>query len=287
MQLDEMQSNSPRLLQLNKPATPVFSDTGQQMKELTRYIEETPVSSAVQDIGQANAIAAQYAAMQPAGAQTTGGDLSDVTVNGAALGSFLGGLLDNEQNVEQGVINGAVAGASMGGLYGAAIGAAVGGIAELFQGHDHPDTAMRKEIKNQLKPLMGDNLEFADAGGELRSLHHYDYNIDFEKPGMEQAVMLSAGLGPLIAGNGGKFGRDMIGIFANAIRDDDPSRIMQNAVNLVNTMGVNPEALKVGLTQLYQSGRLTAADYVAGIRSFDLLSAATNVSRPPASQTVQ
>jgi hypothetical protein len=286
MQLDKPQNYSSGLVQLNQPVTPgTPGDTGHRTKELI-FHDDTPVPSAVQEVEQANLIAAQYTVQAP-----PGGSPSNVPVNGAALGTFLGGLFDNEQNVEQGVINGAVVGATLGaeygGIYGAAVGAIVGGAAELFQGHDHPDTAMRKEIKNQLKPLMGDSLEFIDAGGEVRSLHDYDYNVDFEKPGMQEAVMLAAGLGPLVAGNGGKFGRDMVGIFANAIHDSDPAQTLQNAVNLVNTMGLNPEALKVGLTQLYQSGRLPAADYVAGIQSFDLLAMAANAPRPSTPETVQ
>lgn len=194
---------------------------------------------------------------------------------GAAT-SLLGNLLDNKKDP----LGGVAAGAELGGTIGSALpgvgtaigalaGGVLGGIGGMFGSDPSPDTLMRRQLKDQLKPVMGEMLEFPNAHGEMLSLHKFDWQVDFSKPGMEMAVALANGLGTIIGGGSGKWGSDMAGMIANAIYDENPENMLLNAQNLMKRMQITPELGKAMLAELYQSGRIWPEDLEVLMQGFD------------------
>lgn len=208
------------------------------------------------------------------GAVAGTGDYSGAVNAGVSL---ITNALDNKPDVNGGLNSGAQLGAAIGAaiepgvgtLIGGAAGTVVGGILGAFGNHTHPDTLMRRQLKDQLKPVMGEMLEFPNAQGQMLSLHKFDYNVDFTRQNMNECVALAMGIGAIIGGGSGKWGSDMTGIVANAIYDPNPENMLKNARNLLKQMQTPPELGKAMLAELYQAGKIFADELPVMMASFD------------------
>ena len=261
----------PAVTQQAQPAGTSFDWGGAAQRLSTDFLnsylsrQSSNSGTTINGIGGPISVGAPAPNQMQAGPGAAGGDYMMALQSGSAL---LQNLFDNKKDPVGGMVNGAAFGMSVGGPWGALIGGVAGGVIGLFGGHDHPDTIMRNQVRDGLRQIMGDGLEIIASDGSLRDLDKVSYQVDFTKPGMDQAVGLVSGLGRIIGAGSPKIANDFTGIFANAVYDPDPAKLLANATQLMRAIGIPPQTGQAALTQMYMQGQLFDDDYVVGMQSF-------------------